>query len=1751
MAEAAARLDRLRQIRDSTSGNARIRVEAEISQAQAALDRIRRLSNATSSEDVRIRVEAEVSTAEANLARLRRVRESTSGDARIRVDAEISSAEADLERVKRLRDSVTDGDARIRVDADIASAEADLRRLEQLRENSSATVRLRVDVDIAAAQARLATLEALRERIDSADVDIRADVDTGAAVGKLAALGAAVAAMDAGLSAGGLRVVAFGGALTVLGALVTPLLGALTTLGSLGAAAGAGLGLIAGPIAGLTAKFKAYEEGVKGAATAQKTADSSAQAYASALKGVDQANAGVATAERQRESALVTLSRATKDTARAQDEFNAALEDEPRNQAYSELDLADARDRLRDTTRDYNEAVSEYGANSEEASDALRAMQRAELDLGRQSDETSDIRVNGSEELRGASDKLTAAQDAEEQAARGVDDANQAVAAANARVAEATAAAAVAAQQMAADQAAASSKTVVLTQAQQALYDRFQAFKAAAGTFFAPAMDAAARLGVKILDLATLALPRLGQASTQTYAALTAAFEGFRSTITAPMQMQSINTILGITPAVIGSLSSAVGNLAAGLINMFATAAPAAAGLARWIQGISAGFLSWTQSSAGRAQILSWIQSAVPVFLALWNMVKNVSGALVSFGTANAPSIAQAINIISTALGAAIRGFGALVGAIGPFGVVIAALAPVFLGVALVVGQVASGLMTLVGIIKTVGLFFGLTSAAILPITLAFAALVAAGVLVYQNWDRIKVALAPLVPIFTQVWNAVKNLAGVFTGVLTGNVEKARAAFAGLPVGLRPFAAVLVEIAQKVRNFATSALGFLRTQGTNLLNWWRTAWPQLRAAVMPILTAVAGGIRTVLVTAFRFLLGQGRQFIAWFRTAWPQLRAAVMPVIQAVGQGIRTVLVAAFRFAISNARLVVNFFRQNWPLIRQTALVVFNAVKAHITSVLRFIGGIIRTVWGGAKAFWQQNSQQILAIARSVWSIIKTVISTAIKVVLGIIKATMQAITGDWRGAWQTIKSVLQTVWEALKTVVRAGINIVINILKIAWQTAKSLTLAAWEAVRSYVEDKIEAAKEGVRRRVNALVVLARQAWDALKGATLSAYEAVRSYIEDKIEAAKEGVRRRVDALVVVARQAWDALKEATSSAYQAVLDYISDKIERARAVVVDKANALKQGALDVWNALKDGTRDAFTAIGDFMWRPIESAYTKVKDWINKIIGLVNGILKKVGIDPIPLVGEGDAAVSAPRMMARGGVVRQGPTGGVADGPRTVYGEAGRESYVTLDRYTPESANALRVANQRWEEKGWSRPYRRKPDSYSLQGEKDTHKHVQHYAIGGLWPHVGVVADAVSSKFGVEQHSYEGHGSYGGYASAVDFPVSPWGVAANEEQRKLGNAVAGFLEGNWREASVNYLVWDALINNGNGWQDLGGGGRSTNGSPITADHLDHVHYDATDVPGGKLDMAKGGSDFQRGGGGGGSFNPLRIAFDAAWKVLQETVIDPFLKPLKGSENVLMQAVGGLAQKVPDGIKQWALKNPLLSGGSDTPMGLGGDPAKNRELGQKMNEAKGWGSQWSSLDAMWTKESGWDRHADNPTSDAYGIPQGMMGPGGHTPPAGYMPPESDAGVQIAWGLDYIANNPNFNDPNSAWAFHQANGYYAKGGMATRPHMGVVGEAGRELMLPLENRAVMQQARQTFGTYGIEERLTSLESSLRGELRSIDQHLDNIGLNRTSHQVIEKGQQRVTVETIGTRPGRDAVRSAQRETSERLDRMGVRR
>ena len=97
---------------------------------------------------------------------------------------------------------------------------------------------------------------------------------------------------------------------------------------------------------------------------------------------------------------------------------------------------------------------------------------------------------------------------------------------------------------------------------------------------------------------------------------------------------------------------------------------------------------------------------------------------------------------------------------------------------------------------------------------------------------------------------------------------------------------------------------------------------------------------------------------------------------------------------------------------------------------------------------------------------------------------------------------------------------------------------------------------------------------------------------------------------------------------------------------------------------------------------------------------------------------------------------------------------------------------------------------------------------------------------------------------------------------------------------------------------------------------------------------------------------------------------------------------------------------------------------------NRRIGREMAAKRGWtGDQWTCLNNLWTKESGWSTRATNASGSAGGIPQAL--------PASKMASAGDdwrtnPATQIKWGLGYISGR--YGNPCGAWRHFQNRNWY---------------------------------------------------------------------------------------------------------------------
>ena len=319
-------------------------------------------------------------------------------------------------------------------------------------------------------------------------------------------------------------------------------------------------------------------------------------------------------------------------------------------------------------------------------------------------------------------------------------------------------------------------------------------------------------------------------------------------------------------------------------------------------------------------------------------------------------------------------------------------------------------------------------------------------------------------------------------------------------------------------------------------------------------------------------------------------------------------------------------------------------------------------------------------------------------------------------------------------------------------------------------------------------------------------------------------------------------------------------------------------------------------------------------------------------------------------------------------------------------------------------------------------------------------PAKSIQADTKKNVGGISTNTYINHP--GGESNSVDH-WAPGGRGSPIGSNK-GNQVEDYILANHKKA-MEYYIWQGTIH---GW------GGSKPYSDKSDQHFDHLH--AT-YPGGSPNL---------GGAAGGSSGPSAEEIN---KWFEDSV--PTM-PNNLGYGLLGQAASMLGSKARESAKEhYIAKVPTGSGGA---LPDGSSP-KGLTIGEALSQS-GWPDnqlvQGSST--IWHESRG-NAKAQNP-SGARGLMQIM--------------PQTAKGVGADYGKLY---DPLYNTATGLKVFKEAGGWgpwvgagqggdyrnkpvtgYSNGGVVTRPHLGMIGDKGPEVNLPLDDPRALNMMRRAFDT-----------------------------------------------------------------------------
>lgn len=728
---------------------------------------------------------------------------------------------------------------------------------------------------------------------------------------------------------------------------------------------------------------------------------------------------------------------------------------------------------------------------------------------------------------------------------------------------------------------------------------------------------------------------------------------------------KAINGFVEYTKANLPIVGSIFGNIFSGIISLFQAFSGHSHNVLLGIQDVTKGFAEWSEGlkkSDGFQQFVQYLETNGPK---VWSLIKNITGTLWGLVKGMAPvgaavlSMSNAFFKWTNEMTNAYPMIGKILGYMTAIaGIGLLAAKPFFM-----VGGALMSMRRALLAVTGAEMLFGKTGAFATLQTnrqkLATKLLGNEGLLASA---KMKIATAA-----SKAWTLVSKGAALATRGLglairfmTGPIGWVITVIGLLVAGIvhlwktnATFRNAVIAIWNSIKAAAISVFGFLKPYIVGIWNGIKTAsiwvWNTLKTAAAATWNSIKFAVQNPIQALKNVLSAIWNGIKATAIWVWNALKTGVVNIVKA--------LIVGIRFYINTVRTVVS--------------TVFNAVKSIAiriwTSIKNTVVNLAKGLWLGVKNTftWLKNSvvgifNSIKNFSIKVWTILKNTVISRAKALWTGVKNIFTRLKNSVVSIFNAVKNFAVKIWTSIKNTVISRAKALWNGVKSAWNALKTGTIKIMAAVAVWLIKKWTSIKNSVVNRVKALWTGVKKTWNALKSGTTKIISAVSTWLSKKWTAIKKSVVNKAKALWSGVKGAWNSLKKGTTNTFKAVGSFMSSKWNSIKSGTVNKAKALWSGVKGAWGSLSKGTRKTMNSVGGFMsnkWRGIKNSTVnlvtgmknkitgvmnkmgdaiksvtgkikgffsgmigKVKSGLNKLIGGVNWVGEKLGMDKLPKI---------------------------------------------------------------------------------------------------------------------------------------------------------------------------------------------------------------------------------------------------------------------------------------------------------------------------------------------------------------------------------------------------------------------------------------------------------------------------------------------------------------------------------------------------
>ncbi|PGT20740.1 phage tail protein [Bacillus cereus] len=460
-------------------------------------------------------------------------------------------------------------------------------------------------------------------------------------------------------------------------------------------------------------------------------------------------------------------------------------------------------------------------------------------------------------------------------------------------------------------------------------------------------------------------------------------------------------------------------------------------------------------------------------------------------------------------------------------------LAATLAAIAVAIGVIAGAFMALAPIVVVISSIGAAMMGWVALIAVVVAAVVAFGVLIYQNWDSIK-------QWTIDAWNAIGEfLVGIWDGIVQWASET-----------WNSISESTSEVWNSIKEFLigiwNGIVEFVVTWGTTILEAYIGVWTSIFNFCMEIWNGIVGYLTSVLQGIATFFTEVWTSISTFFQETWNGLVAFLTPILQGIADffsmiwnGISTVIQTVWSF-------ITQYLQAIWTAILYFATPIFESIKNFISECWNTISSTTSFVWETIKNFLVSCWNGLVAFVMTIFEQIKSWII-----------AVWDTISSATMTVWNAVKNFLQSCWNGLVAFVTPIFISIKDWIINTWNTISSTTSAVWNAIKSFLSSLW-----------NSIVSTAISVFNNIKQAIYTAWNMISS----TSSSIWNGIKSTLSSI-------WEGIKSTASSVWNGLKDAIMTPVRWVTNAVSGAFDGMKSAVLGVWDGIKSGIRTAINGI--------------------------------------------------------------------------------------------------------------------------------------------------------------------------------------------------------------------------------------------------------------------------------------------------------------------------------------------------------------------------------------------------------------------------------------------------------------------------------------------------------------------------------------------------------------------------------------------